>query len=371
MKKLNLGFCITDLDAGGAERCLTDLVTGLDRTRFEPVVYCLGPRPTHEEASCVPALEQAGLEVHLLGARRGWQFPWVVRRLTKLLARHQTDVLQTFLFHANVAGRVAARRAGVQRVVSGIRVAERQSRWHLTVDRLTSGLVDQYVCVSRSVAEFSAREGRLARQKLTVIPNGVDVNLYPAQPAADLTATFGGRRLVTFIGRLHRQKGVGWLLETAADWLGQLDDCDLLLVGRGPERAALEEICRRRGIQDRAHFLGWRADAPAILAASRLLVLPSRWEGMPNVVLQAMAGGLPVVSTDVEGVVELLGPHSAPQTVPYGDSEALVSKVVTILSDDTLAAQLGQENRLRAESEFSLRSMIEAYERLYDSLGGH
>ena len=116
-----------------------------------------------------------------------------------------------------------------------------------------------------------------------------------------------GRDVVTCIGRLDRQKGLDWLLETAAIWLPQLPRCDLLLVGQGPERRKLEAQCRGLGIGDRVHFAGWRPDVAEILAASRLLVLPSAWEGMPNVVLEAMAAGLPVVATDVEGVRELLG----------------------------------------------------------------
>ena len=85
MAKIRVALCITDLDIGGAERCLTEIAVRVDRSRFEPVVYCLGPRPLRAEASCVPALEAAGIEVHCLGGRGIWQFPIVAHRLKRLL----------------------------------------------------------------------------------------------------------------------------------------------------------------------------------------------------------------------------------------------------------------------------------------------
>ncbi len=255
-------------------------------------------------------------------------------------------------------------------VVSGVRVAERHSRWHLWADQLTTGWVDRYVCVSQAVARFTAEQGKVAVEKLVVIPNGVEVEAYPApNPASRESLGVGpNQRLVTYVGRLEPQKGVGWLLETAPSWLSQIPDCDLLLVGKGPQRPRLEALCRDLGIADRVHFLGWRADVAEILAASELLVLPSLWEGMPNVVLQAMASRLPVVSTDVEGVRELLGPDAQHQTVAYGDSPALGQRLVRLLSRPDEARQLGQRNRLRAETEFALRRMVTAYQDFWESL---
>ncbi|MHC4405661.1 MAG: glycosyltransferase [Planctomycetota bacterium] len=372
MAKLRVALCITDLDIGGAERCLVELATRLDRDRIEPVVYCLKPLPESDEASCVPALRAAEVDVHCLNARRAWQMPRVVRGLKQRLLRQKPDVVQTFLFHANMAGRIASRRAGVPRVVSGIRVAERQHRWHLWTDRLTSNLVDRYVCVSEAVARFSTERGKLPAEKVVIIPNGIDVRSYPAAQATDLTA-YGvpaGQRAITYVGRLDPQKGVPWLMETARQWLPQLPDCDLLVVGGGRDRPKLERFCRRNGLSDRVHFAGWRPNVPEILAASSLLVLPSVWEGMPNVVLQAMASRLPVLATDVEGVRELLGADDDAQIAPYGDSTAFSERLTTLMADARLASRLGQENRERVEGTFTIERMVAAYQDLWESLVG-
>jgi starch synthase (maltosyl-transferring) len=368
---IRLALCITDLDVGGAERAMVELALRIDRTRFTPVVYCLASRPADDAPSLVPALEGAGVEVHCLGARRAWQLFPTVRRLGRLLASQRPDLVQTFLFHANLVGRLAARRAGVPRVVSGIRVAEPR-RWHAWAERLTAGRVDRYVCVSRAVADFAARRMKLDPDKLRVIPNGIDVRPYEeARPAGpDSLGLPPGRRLVTCVGRLDLQKGVDLLVESAGRWLARVPDCDLLLVGRGPLESRLRERCRAVGIAGRVVFPGWRADVPAVLAASRLAVLPSRWEGMPNILLEAMAAGLPVVATDVAGVREVLGPLADAQVVPPEAPEALTQRIVRLLTDPDHAAKLGQKNRERVRNEFPIGRTVRAYEDLWHSLVG-
>ncbi len=369
MLPYRVALCITDLEVGGAEVALVELATRLDRARFWPVVYCLGPRPKGPEASCAARLQAAGIAVHCLGARRWRDAAWAIPRLAGLLRAQRPHLVQSFLFHANLAGRIAARLAGVPRVVAGIRVAERHAAWHLWLDRLTARWVDRYVCVSQAVAEFSVRKGRLPRQRVVVIPNGVDATRYPASQAADLTQ-FGispQSKVVAFVGRLEPQKGVDWLLETALRWLRPAD-CHLLVVGQGPSYPELLAIARRLGLSSQVHFVGWRRDVPEILAASTLLVLPSRWEGMANVLLEAMASGLPVVATDVEGVREVLADSSDLQVVPFGDTERFAGRVKAILENPRLAASLGQANRKRVECAFSIEGTVASYQRLWESL---
>ncbi len=369
MWPIRVALCITDLDVGGAERCLQHLALGLDRGRFDPAVYCLAPRPDNPRASCVEPLERAGIPVHCLGARSFPQFPVTLYRLRRLLAQQRAEILQTFLFHANFVGRLAGRLAGVARITSGIRVAEKHAGWHLWLDRWTQRLVDQHVCVSKAVAAYSVHRTGLPADRVVVIPNGIDTAVQAATEA-DLRELGipPARRVVTFIGRLEPQKGLPWLLETAREWLPRVADADLLVVGSGRQRGMLERLARDFGMADRVHFAGWRPDVPEILAASDLLVLPSKWEGMPNVVLQAMACGMPVMATEAEGTRELLGDQTGPQTAPYGETQVFSEKLVTIMSSPSLAASLGRANRLRAANEFSLGGMVRAYEDLWESL---
>jgi glycosyltransferase involved in cell wall biosynthesis len=150
--------------------------------------------------------------------------------------------------------------------------------------------------------------------------------------------------------------------------LSRRPEVDLLLVGHGPERQRLEEQAAALGIVERVHFAGWRPDVASILRASRVLVLPSRWEGMPNVVLEAMASKIPVVSTRAEGVMELLGDGASQQTVEMGDDEDFVQKLAFLLNNPAEAAEIGKQNRERVVECFSMDRMIQSYQRLYASL---
>lgn len=365
-------MCITDLDIGGAEQRFAELALRLDRRDFSPVIYALGPRPAERQRSIAPRLEAAGLDVHCLNARSVVNAPAVTRRFSALLKQQRAEVLLSFLYHANLLGRAAARWAGVPRVACGIRVAERRSRWRLRLDRWTSRWVDAYVAVSESVAAFSRTEGGLPPDRLLVIPNGIDVGRFDQAAPADLT-DFGigpGRKAVTFVGRLDPQKGLYEFISAAPAWLDPLQDYDLLLVGDGPQREELQRLVQQRGLSHRVRFAGWRPDVPAILRSSAMLVLPSLWEGMPNVLLEAMACRLPVVASNVEGVAELLGPQCDAQIALAGDMQGAAAKIVAIASSADLAARLGQSNRQRVESHFSVEGMVEAYSDLLHRLAG-
>lgn len=378
-ERIRLALVITELEVGGAERCLTQIATGLDPSRFAPAVYSLAARPSASHSALVQQLEEAALPVQFIGVRAAWQLSTAIRRLRRLLAEQRPQIVQTFLFHANVVGTLAARglqssshaprEASSLRLVHGMRVAD-PSWLRQTIERRTSVCADKVVCVSRSVSEYCAARLRIPADKLVVIPNGIDVAAYADLQPANL-ANFEpapSRRVIVFVGRLHRQKGLDWLLSFAPRLFEQLPDHDLLLVGEGPERRRLETRVRALGLDQRIRFTGWSPQVPGILRASELLILPSRWEGMPNVLLEAMAAGLPIVTTQAEGVQELLGPLADEQSVAFGDQETFLARLRRLAENRQLAAALGRQNRERVERNFSRQAMLQAYEDLYVSL---
>lgn len=369
-QRTRLAFVITELDVGGAERCLANLASRINRQRFEPVVYSLAPRPPAGKDQLVEQLEQAGVPTHFLGLRSPWQFLLAISRLTRLLHEHQPQIVQTFLFHANVVGTLAARRAGVPHVATGVRVADPR-RWRAWVERWACRNVDRIVCVSESVAKHCRNWGRFRSEALTVISNGVNVDDFASAQPIDLTELGlpAGRKAIVYVGRLDPQKGLDELMYVTVYLLLQhLPDRDLILVGDGPERKWLAWLAKHLTVDDRVHFTGWRSDIPAILAAAEMLVLPSRWEGMPNVVLEAMAAGKPVVARRVEGVEELLGELGRDQVVETGPKELVADRIIHLAQNPQLAADLGRLNQVRARQFFSIEAMVEKYERLYASL---
>ena len=366
---IRVALVITELEVGGAERCLAQVAAGLDRAQFAPVVYALAARPAESRAGLVRQLDQAEVPVHFVGVRAVWQLRTAVRTLRALLARERPQIVQTFLFHANVVGALAVRGLSGLRLVQGMRVADPSWPRQL-VERWATRRAAKVACVSRSVADFCAARLRVPADKLVVIPNGVDVAAYRDLPRGDLRpwGVPPGRRAIVFVGRLHPQKGLDWLFSFAPQLFERLPEHDLLLVGDGPERATLEARARAQGLQQRVHWAGWSPRVPQILGAADLLVLPSRWEGMPNVLLEAMAAGLPIVSTRAHGVDELLGPLAEEQAVAFGDSQGFLDRAARLVHDRRSGNRVGQANRQRVAACFSRQAMLQAYEALYRSL---
>ncbi len=363
-----LAFVITELEFGGAERCLVRLACGMARRRFSPSVYCLAPRPAAGQDQLVRQLEASGIPVHFLGLRSAWQFPFALFRLRREWSRQAPAVVQSFLFHANVVSALTPSHSPRPAIVSGVRVAD-PAGWRRRTEAWTSRRVDRVVCVSRSVADFCAAQAGFPQDKLVVIPNGIDVDALSGARGPIPEGLVGrGRRMLLFVGRLHPQKALDWLLSLAPDLLMRLSEHDLVLVGQGPQQAELERMVAAAGLESRVHFAGWRADIPELLAACDLLLLPSRWEGMPNIVLEAMAGGRPVCATRADGVQELLGGQSEAQTADFGDRQRFIANAVRLVQDRQLATRIGQANRRRAAEQFSLTAMIRAYEQLYEHL---
>ena len=362
LKPIRVAFCITELDPGGAERALTQLVLSLDRDDWEPYVICLGPR-----AHLVQVLESANVPVLCLNAGGLVSLPRVLFQLTRYLRRIKPAILQTFLFHGNLVGRIAARLAGVKTVVSGLRVAEHQSKWHGWLDRWTNWLVSTNVCVSKGVAEFSANVVGLNPAKLVVIPNSVDAELFARATPADLTQ-FGispGSRVLISIGRIERQKGFDVLLDAVASRNPFPDDVCFLIVGDGPELDIIREQAERNGLTNRVRFPGRRDDVPNLLAASTAFVLSSRWEGMPNVVLEAMAAGLPVITTQVEGVSELIQDGVNGLTVAPEEPGELANAILRILSQPDFGRNAGVISQTIVKKEFTIQAAVAAYAKLY------
>jgi len=365
-----ISFLITELDQGGAERALVRIATGLDRSRWQPHVISLSDRGLLTEP-----LEDAGIPVTALGAGRVRSPAGLWRAtvgLTRCLKEQQPAVLQTFLFHANIAGRLAGRRAGVPVIVSGIRVAEKRGRWRLKLDRWTDRFVDRHVCVSQSVADFSIRESRLPESKIVVIPNGVDVERFAAAEPADLSRFEipPDGRVVLSVGRLDEQKNPLGLLHSFARIADSHPQAHLLFVGHGPLESELRAAIAKSNIESRVHLAGWQADIPGIMRACGVFVLASRWEGMPNVLLEAGAAGIPVISTRVEGAEEIINSGESGVLVGISSQDELAAAMSDCLSDPPSAKSRADRLQSIVALQFTWESAASSYAALYESLLG-
>lgn len=367
MQPVRVCQLITELRPGGAERCVYELATRLDRSRFDVQVVAL------RGGSVADELTAAGVKVTVLGVGCKCS-PMVVgklRSLRCLLKRERIVLLHTHLFHAGLAGRLAARRAGTGRLVHTVHVAERRWRpWQFAFAKRTAGRCDRVIAVSQSVKDWHQARTGLADEHYTVIPNGVDTEAF--SPDADARERLRRQWQVgpddvaaVFVGRLARQKGVDVLLAATEQFLARTPNATLLIAGDGPMWRKVQRFCRASG---RARCLGFVDDVPGLLNAADLFVLPSRWEGWPLALGEAMSTGLPAIGADSPGIRDVIDPGRTGLLVPAEDPAALAGAMAELAGSAELRQRLGSAGQRHIREGFSVGQYIGAHEGLYESI---
>lgn len=350
-------LCITDLDVGGAEKALARIAIGLRDSGWDIRVISLrdaGPVTELLQADDIPV---TALQCNRLFDIRAFF------RLRAALQRHPTDVLLSFLYQANFYGRLAGRAAGIPCIVSGVRVADRR-RWVILTDSLTRCCTDHYVAVSPHVAQTHAAMCGIPSDKITAIPNGVDCPGTETSSGAD-----PGSNLVLFVGRLTEQKDPLNLLNSFADLPASVrSQFRLEFVGDGPLRDQLDRKIHEFDLSEKVTLSGRTDDVSRKMRSATVLVVPSKWEGMPNVILEAMSVGLPVIATAVDGCNDLITQHETGWLVPQADSQSLASALEFALTQPSARRSVAQKAQAVVQKDFSWASVVLQYDHLLRSL---
>jgi glycosyltransferase involved in cell wall biosynthesis len=226
-------------------------------------------------------------------------------------------------------------------------------------------MIDGYIAVSRASRERLVTYLGLLPRKVVAIPNAVELRRFvgPAEPARRAVRAECGipadAPVIGVLARLSEQKGLTYLIAAAPAILAAHPETHVLLVGDGPLREDLAAQARALGVDQRVHFVGYRANTVDFLRAMDLFVLPSLYEGMPLSILEAMGAGLPVVATAVDGTPEAVVDGETGSLVPPADPMALAEAVNRVLADRSLAAAMGRAGRARAEEQFSETALID------------
>jgi glycosyltransferase involved in cell wall biosynthesis len=351
---------------GGTEMSVLRLLPALAARGVDGAVSLLD-----EDGPVADLFRAAGVRVHALGARRGWMN--AVRRFEGVLAEERPGVVHAYGFRMSVLARLRASAISPRpAIVHGIRGL------HLTddanpegasaalarvVERTLAGQVDCYMANSLGAIDYLSAKG-LPREKFVLVRNGIDAAHRVASPAPR-------EPLVACVASLRPVKQVAHLV-SALDTLARRGAAfKAVIAGTGPLAVALARDVEARGLGSRVTFLGRLAedDVTALLAKCRLLVLPSRWEGMPVSVMEAMAAAVPVVAYDVAGVNELVQDEVTGLLAPAGDVGALAVAIEQLLADPGRAASLGAAGRERVCREFTLDAQVEGHQAAYERLG--
>jgi glycosyltransferase involved in cell wall biosynthesis len=352
---IRVAIFLDRFEPGGTQRQMIELIRRLDRERFDVHVAC-----SHRTGTWVPLVrsDHPIAEFPIFGFRRPSTLTALVR-FARWCRKHRIDILQSCEFYGNVFALTGAVLAGVPLRIGGRRgmyvdKSHGQKQLHAFGYRGAHAVVAN----SRAAADLLIAEG-VSRSKVIVIPNGLDVQAFaPRVARAHL-------RRIVIVADLRDRKGHDVLIDAMPTVIAGRPDAELLIVGDGPLRGALEQRAQQRDITASARFLGHRDDVPAILADADVFALPSYSEAFPNAVLEAMAAGLPLIVTGVGGIPELVEHAHSGLLVPPGSPDALAAALLQLLNDPAEAAALGAAARRAVESRFSFDRMVEEFEALY------
>lgn len=373
---MRIALVITELDPGGAELCITELALYLAQHGHDIRVWCIGAAPPVGRDGLLVRLSAAGIAVQF-ATGRGTLDAWrVVRWLKRELQTFAPDIVQSMLWHANLMTAGAVWFSHVP-WVAGMRVSEpRSGRWWL--ERLASRRMQRLVCVSRDVYEHALRHERIAQDKLVIIPNGV-----PQRLLSETQETGDWQQLVNvslsqtllFVGRLEAQKGILPLVEHLPQLLNDQPDWAMMILGDGSLRGAINAEVKALKLDRQIHLLGWQPDAPRWMKAANLLLLPAEYEGMPNVLLEAMAVGKPFVAFAVDGVRQLLDAAQGypkqladQQLAAPGDWSEFVRLVRLQMTHGEVRELCGAANQQHVAKCFRLEDQLNKYVQLYESV---
>jgi glycosyltransferase involved in cell wall biosynthesis len=335
----------------------------MDRDRFVLAVACL----YGSDGSIADEIRALGIPVLDLGMTSKWRWD-ALTKLYRLLRRERPTILHTWMFHANIPGRVLGRLAGVPIIISSERTMGMESCWRYSINRMTNRWTDRVVCVSQQVADFVVNHIGIPKDKIVVIPNSTIIPDLERLPSKRQARTGLGlpldRVLVGTVARLDPVKRLDVLLRA----LTSLPDTYAVIVGGGPERAGLAALSEDLRLTDRVHFAGQQENVWPWLAALDVFALSSDWEGMPNALLEAMAAGLPAIATAVGGTPEVVVDGVTGLLVPPHDPTALAEAIRRLLDDPNLGQRMGQAGRERVLQHFSVEQMVERTQTLYEQL---
>ena len=362
----------TELDMGGKEKLLYQFMERVDRSRFEIVVCCLKRGGYYKKP-----IESLGIRVYD-GLLRHRYDALAFRTLAKILRTEKIDMIETFAHPNTVLLSFMARQRGMVRrvVVSHHAVGSDMHKTHVFPGYTLPFLrrMDAHLAVAEAQRRYLVDVEKLPASRVHLIYNGVDAVTY--HPASDAERS-AARTLLGIadaglvfmaVGSLKPLKAFDVLIRAATPVLRADARARLVLVGDGPDRAALATLAGDQGVGAQVVFAGLRNDVDIVLRAADVFVLSSRTEALPTVVLEAMASGLPVVATRVGGTPELVEPDQSALLVPPNDEPALGAALQRLASSAEMRRALGARGRAIVETRFRLERMCEARESFFERI---
>jgi L-malate glycosyltransferase len=368
---LTILHVIDSLTVGGTEWQCLSLLERLDPARFKNILVSLsGTNSLGQGQVLCPSRP-----VETLPSAR-WRraaLAMSVAGLVTFMRRHRPDIVQAYGFYSNVPAVLAGRTAGVPILIASRRdMGVFLGRFKSVVEKATFRLADRVVVNAEAIRHELVNRARVPRKKLVLIPTGVDVERFDRLPTSGTLPGWAGTgKVVAMVARFRSQKDQPTFLRAAQSILSVDPTVVFVLAGDGHLKESIAQLACDLRVSQSVRFIGAvnPDHMPAFLQQVDISVLASRSnEGIPNVVLEAMAAGKPVVATDTGGCSEAVVDGVTGFLVAAGSPETLAERVLRLLQDGNEAARMGKAGRERVEAEFTLTRMVERFSSLYADL---
>ncbi len=360
-------FLSTSMGLGGADQQLLSAAQVLRDRGHEIRIVSLTPLgPMGLQARSL------GLATDSLEMRRGVPDPRGLARLVRIVRAWKPDVVHSHMVHANLMARVLRLLVPVPVLVSTIHNVYEGGPLLMAGYRLSNGLVDHMTIISQAAADRFVGERIVPARLLTVIANGVDTDRMRNLPPKGRAALRGGmsvgdQQFVWLaVGRFEVAKDYPNMLRAFGDVRAREPRAVLVIVGQGSLQAEAEALTAELGLREAVRFLGARDDVPAVMSAADGYVMSSAWEGMPMVLLEAAAAGLPIVATAVGGNGEVVREGESGFLVPARDSEVLRAGMLRLMAlPEEQRRAMGERGREHVRANYGLQRVAERWERVY------
>lgn len=364
-RRIRLAQITHDLAIGGLQQVVVNLCRTIDREKFDVIVVCL-----RALGAFVPEVERMGIKVRLVPQKQKGTDYFSFLKLANILREDKIEVIHTHNTQPFFDGTIAGLLAGVKTIVHTDHARNfPDKKRYMFAEWFVSHFAYKVVGVSDHTCQNLARYEKISKKKIMTIMNGIDltkyeINIDKRRKRIELGLN-GKGPIIGLAARLVEAKGIGYLLRAMMDVVPLFPDISLLIAGDGPLQDGLKRMSVDLGIEKWVLFTGPRLDIPELLQMFDIYILPSVSEGLPMILLEAMAAGCPIIATEVGGVPMAVHHGQNGSLVKPEDPKALSSEIIRLLSNKDMRERYSENGIRLAREEFSAEAMTRSYEKLY------
>ncbi len=380
MKQIKVLQIIESTGKSGPRYLLSNLAHNLDKDRFQVEVICSTLRDKDFYAD-IQKMKDAGIKVIILEMRRNISLLSDLIAFFKLcfyIRKVRYDIVHTHSSKAGFLGRLSARLMGVKTVIhtphcfcfEALGMLRIKKRFYFYIEKFAALFCDKIIAVSESQRQDIIKRGLGDQNKVVTIANGIDVyrftnNRFDVNKKKQELGLNHGSIILGAVGVLNESKGHCYLIEAVSEIIKEGFDIRLIIAGEGILRRDLETLSDSLGLDSRIKLLGFRQDVPGLFSLMDIFVFPSLWEGMSLALLEAMASGLPVISTDVHGAVDLIQENKRGILVQKKDVKGLAGAIRYLVCNPEEAKRMGKEAQKLILEDYTLEKQIDKIEDFY------